>query len=216
MQDLLVMLDDLVLDDKRSHEKLAGMTIHENIKQARLAKGWSMERLAEEVSKAEGLSKVLAWQTVQQWEREGGTAPKRKRLDVVAKLLNLGAAQMISLAGSGDTRTEGAAALTTGKPGAPGSISPYPSHEDTLLALTVISSAYEKCSALTLAQIRPLFAMLFGGAERRGLAPVTISQRISELLSSDPVRQLSKQDGAEPASTAHPDVKAEPGSAPRS
>lgn len=51
-----------------------------------------MERLAEEVSKAEGLKKALAWQTVQQWEN-GTSAPKRKRLAVVQQVLgvNLGA-----------------------------------------------------------------------------------------------------------------------------
>lgn len=49
-----------------------------------------MQRLADEVSKAEGLPKPLAWQTVQQWERTDGdgTAPKRKRLEIVAKLLD--------------------------------------------------------------------------------------------------------------------------------
>ncbi len=31
---------------------------------------------------------VSAWQTVQQWEREGGTAPKRARLSAVAEALN--------------------------------------------------------------------------------------------------------------------------------
>lgn len=30
---------------------------------------------------------VQAWQTIQQWEREGGTAPKRERLKAVAKAL---------------------------------------------------------------------------------------------------------------------------------
>lgn len=30
---------------------------------------------------------VTAWQTVQQWEREGGTAPKRERLGAVAQAL---------------------------------------------------------------------------------------------------------------------------------
>ncbi|MDN8617831.1 XRE family transcriptional regulator [Variovorax ginsengisoli] len=59
------------------------------IKTARDARGWSMEKLAEEVSKAEGLTKPLAWQTVQQWEKEGGTAPKRKRMEIVARLLRI-------------------------------------------------------------------------------------------------------------------------------
>jgi transcriptional regulator with XRE-family HTH domain len=66
-------------------------TIHEMIKSARVSKGWSMEKLAEEVSKVEGLAKPLTWQTVQQWERPEplGTAPKRKRLAVVGELLGI-------------------------------------------------------------------------------------------------------------------------------
>jgi len=56
-------------------------TIHERIKAARIAKGFSMEKLAE-------LAGVKAWQTVQQWEN-GGTAPKRKRLEQVADVLGV-------------------------------------------------------------------------------------------------------------------------------
>lgn len=64
------------------------MNIHQTINQARLAKGWSMERLAEEVSRLEGLKKPLAWQTVQQWEN-GNSAPKRKRLAIVLQALSI-------------------------------------------------------------------------------------------------------------------------------
>lgn len=64
------------------------MSIHEQIKAARIAKEWSMERLAEEVSRAENLAKPLSWQTVQQWER-GNSAPKRTRMEVVTKLLGI-------------------------------------------------------------------------------------------------------------------------------
>lgn len=70
------------------------MSIHSEIKRLRLAKGWSHQQLAAEVSAVEGLKKPLSWQTVQQWEREPAatgagksTAPKRSRLDVVARLL---------------------------------------------------------------------------------------------------------------------------------
>lgn len=80
------MLDDLVLAGKGPHEKLARMSIHEQIRAKRLAKGWSMETLAAEVSKAEGMEKPLSWQTVQQWEA-GKSAPKRSRLETVATLL---------------------------------------------------------------------------------------------------------------------------------
>lgn len=64
------------------------MDIHAQIKAAREAKGWSMERLAKEVSEAEGSAKTLTWQTVQQWEN-GSSAPKRTRMAVVRRLLDL-------------------------------------------------------------------------------------------------------------------------------
>lgn len=69
------------------------MSIHARIKSAREAKGWSMEQLAEKVSEVELLSKPLTWQTVQQWEK--ATAPKRKRLEVVARLLDLSVAELL-------------------------------------------------------------------------------------------------------------------------
>lgn len=71
------------------------MSIHDQIKAARLAKGWSHARLAEEVSKAEGRKKSLAWQTVQQWEKEDGTAPKRSRLETVARVLGCSVGELI-------------------------------------------------------------------------------------------------------------------------
>lgn len=97
MQDLLVMLDDLVSHCKPLHEKLAQMTIHEAIKKARLRKNWSMEKLAQEIANKEGLAKPLAWQTIQQWERPDGTAPKRTRLKTVAELLDLSQADLVGL-----------------------------------------------------------------------------------------------------------------------
>lgn len=56
------------------------MTIHKRIKERRQALGLSMEALAKLVD-------VKSWQTVQQWEKEGGTAPKRIRLKHVADAL---------------------------------------------------------------------------------------------------------------------------------
>lgn len=73
------------------------MAINEMIKAARLEKGWSMEELARRVSEAEGLSKPLSWQTVQQWERPNGTAPKLKRLETVSRLLGLRAAMLLGM-----------------------------------------------------------------------------------------------------------------------
>ena len=55
------------------------INIHQRIKELRCAKQMSMETLG-------GLVGV-SWQTVQQWEREGGTAPKRSRLPKVAEVL---------------------------------------------------------------------------------------------------------------------------------
>lgn len=64
------------------------MDIHQQIKAARERKQWSMERLAKEISSAEGLKKELAWQTVQQWEN-GTSAPKRTRMGLVKQLLDI-------------------------------------------------------------------------------------------------------------------------------
>lgn len=55
-------------------------TIHTRIKKRREELGLSMKDLAAQVG-------VSAWQTVQQWEKEGGTAPKRDRLKIVADAL---------------------------------------------------------------------------------------------------------------------------------
>lgn len=54
--------------------------IHTRIKKRREELGISMKDLAAKVG-------VSAWQTVQQWEKEGGTAPKRGRLQAVAEAL---------------------------------------------------------------------------------------------------------------------------------
>lgn len=83
------MLDHLVLDRKGSHEKLARVDIHEKIREARERRGWSMQKLADEISSAEGLDRPLSWQTVQQWEA-GRSAPKRTRMQIVTQLLGLG------------------------------------------------------------------------------------------------------------------------------
>lgn len=87
MQEKLVQQERLVFLNSPAPEKLACMSIHSEIKRRRVALGWSYERLADEVSKLEGLQKPLSWQAVQQWEREDGTAPKRKRLEFVARAL---------------------------------------------------------------------------------------------------------------------------------
>lgn len=62
------------------------MSIHEQIKQRRLALGMSQGDLAAKVSELQQLAKPLTWQTVQQWEN-GASAPKRTRLEFVARAL---------------------------------------------------------------------------------------------------------------------------------
>jgi hypothetical protein len=53
-----------------------------------------------------------------------------------------------------------------------------------LAALQLLVEAYEGADELTAAQAKPLFAMLFAGADRGKLAPGTIAQRLAELLAS--------------------------------
>lgn len=58
------------------------MSIHSRIKERRLALGLkSHQALADLVG--------VSWQTVQLWEKEGGTAPNRNRIDKVAAALQV-------------------------------------------------------------------------------------------------------------------------------
>lgn len=58
------------------------MSIHQRIKERRLALGLNSHKaLAELVG--------VSWQTVQLWEKEGGTAPKRGRIEKVAEVLGV-------------------------------------------------------------------------------------------------------------------------------
>lgn len=72
------------------------MSIHSEIKRRRKELKLSQAALAMLVSKRAGLEKALAWQSVQQWEREPedatatakSTAPERKLMPFVAEVLN--------------------------------------------------------------------------------------------------------------------------------
>jgi transcriptional regulator with XRE-family HTH domain len=65
------------------------MSIHSRIKERRLALGLSSHSaLAALVG--------VSWQTVQLWEKEGGTAPNRSRLPVVAEVLGVTPEWLIS------------------------------------------------------------------------------------------------------------------------
>jgi transcriptional regulator with XRE-family HTH domain len=69
--------------------RLVGVdSIHKRIKKLRELKGLSQEALAELVG--------IKYQSVQEWEREGGTAPSRKRQEKVAKALGVSVAELIS------------------------------------------------------------------------------------------------------------------------
>lgn len=58
------------------------MSIHQRIRDRRIALGLnSQEALAKLVG--------VTWQTVQQWEKEGGTAPNRNRIKKVAEVLEV-------------------------------------------------------------------------------------------------------------------------------
>jgi SOS-response transcriptional repressor LexA len=70
------------IDAIKSSGHYSLMNIHQRIKARRLELQMSMQELAEKVG-------VSSWQTVQQWEKDGGTAPKRERLDAVATALKV-------------------------------------------------------------------------------------------------------------------------------
>lgn len=69
------------------------MSIHKRIRDARKARGLSQAQLAELCG--------VTRSAVQQWEAEGGTAPKRSQLPLVAGVLGLSVAQM-----AGDDNTQ--------------------------------------------------------------------------------------------------------------
>lgn len=58
------------------------MSIHQRIKERRIAMGFSSH-------KALGEAVGVTWQTIQQWEKEGGTAPNRNRIEKVAEVLKV-------------------------------------------------------------------------------------------------------------------------------
>lgn len=62
-------------------------TIHSRIRDLRKKQGLSLEAFAALVE--------VSWQSVQQWEREDGTAPTRKRLPAVAKALGVSVEELV-------------------------------------------------------------------------------------------------------------------------
>ena len=63
-------------------------SIHYRIKRLRAAKNMTLEELAARVG--------VSYQTVQQWEREDGTAPKRARQEAVADALGVSVAYLVT------------------------------------------------------------------------------------------------------------------------
>lgn len=70
-------------------------TIHARIQRLRKAKGWTQQDLAIQVSSREGLDKPLLRQTVTQWE-DGSSAPHRDRMAIVADVLGVSVAELLS------------------------------------------------------------------------------------------------------------------------
>lgn len=62
-------------------------SIHQRIKRLRTSKGLSQEGLAELLG--------VKYQSVQEWERENGTAPSRKRQEDVAKALGVSIEELL-------------------------------------------------------------------------------------------------------------------------
>lgn len=106
MQEDLVLLETLALAGKPSHEKLARMSIHAQIKRLREAKGWSHQTLAQEINEHEKRPKALAWQAIQQWEN-GESAPTRKRLPYVALAFGVSLQSLQGLEGDASSPTHG-------------------------------------------------------------------------------------------------------------
>lgn len=74
---------------QRLQARLAVMeSIHSRIKSLRDAKGLSQEALGDLVG--------VKYQSVQEWERENGTAPSRKRMADVAKALGVTVSQLVT------------------------------------------------------------------------------------------------------------------------
>jgi transcriptional regulator with XRE-family HTH domain len=79
------------------------MDIHERIKARRKQLGiTSFEKMAERILQKTG--KKISWQTIQLWEKPGGTAPSRNNLPFVANALECSADWLLTGApGPGDT-----------------------------------------------------------------------------------------------------------------
>lgn len=85
------MLDILAMFSSKasfSIYTIGKMSIHQKIRQGRLRLGMTEQQFGDAVGVSRG--------AVQQWEKEGGTAPTRRNQPAVAKLLGMSVAQLMS------------------------------------------------------------------------------------------------------------------------
>lgn len=167
------------------------MTVHDEIKAKRLAKGWSMAQLALEISRLEKLPKPLTWQTVQQWEN-GKSAPKRTRIERVMKILEssppvlndqflaLGASEMNVMEISEMLADWGPAEKKTDIKGKETTTNP-PSLES---ALQVLGKWIESSDDLQRDQVRPLINRMFDEPKRSPEIVARISTTVSAFIPS--------------------------------
>lgn len=86
-------------------------TLNVLIKSKREALGLSQAEVAERVSEKLGLKKPLVYQTVQQWEKDGGTNPTKKKLQAVAEVLGIEKEMAGILLGMREPSSDGATSL---------------------------------------------------------------------------------------------------------
>jgi transcriptional regulator with XRE-family HTH domain len=67
---------------------IAGMSIHQRIKAGRMRLKMTEQQFADQLGVSRG--------NIYQWEKEGGTAPSRKRQADVARLIGLSVAELVS------------------------------------------------------------------------------------------------------------------------
>lgn len=86
--DMPVILARFSSDASFSINKMERMSIHKKIRDGRLRLGLTEQQFGDVVGVSRG--------AVQQWEKEGGTAPTRKNQPAVAKLLGMSVAELMS------------------------------------------------------------------------------------------------------------------------
>ena len=88
--DMLDILASFSSIARFSGDKMKKMSIHSKIRKGRLALGMNEQQFGDAVGVSRG--------AVQQWEKEGGTAPTRKNQPAVAKLLGMSVAELMDTA----------------------------------------------------------------------------------------------------------------------